>query len=148
MIGMTITIYNCKCGHDYVNKTPHLTQLAQYTGTVRDAVNVVNPVILIDANVISGNYCYIDTFDSYYYIDEKTIDSDNLTNIICTRDPFMTALSGIMSAPCICARSGIKYNGDFADNEYHFLQNNEVQIIALSSLDVPNTDTIVLAYVE
>lgn len=145
---MKITIYNCRCGHDYVNKTPYISQVAEYTGTVRDSVNVVNPVIAINANVINGNYCYIDTFDSYYYIDEKNVVRDNLTNIVCTRDPFMTELSGIMSAPCICERSGQKYNGDFPDNEYHFLQNNEVQIVALSALDVPNTDTIVLAYVE
>ena len=145
---MTITIYNCSCGHDYVNKTPYLSQLAQYTGTVRDSVNVVNPVISIAADVISGNYCYIDTFDSYYYIDEKTVDSENLTNIICTRDPFMTELSGIMSAPCICERSGQKYDGGFPDNEYHFYQKNDIQIIALPTLDVPNTDSIIIGFVE
>ena len=145
---MKITIYNCRCGHDYVNKTPYISQVAEYTGTVRDSVNVVNPVIAINANVINGNYCYIDTFDSYYYIDEKNVVRDNLTNIVCTRDPFMTELGGIMSAPCICERSGQKYDGGFPDNEYHFYQKNDVQIIALPTLDVPNTDSIIIGFVE
>lgn len=145
---MTITTYNCACGHDYVNKNPYLTQIAQYSGTVRESVDVVRPEILVNANIVSENYCYIDTFSSFYYIEEKTIVRDGITRLVLQRDPFMTELSGIMSAPCICERSGQKYNGDFPDNEYHFLQNNEVQIIALSALDVPNTDTIVLAYVE
>lgn len=145
---MTITTYNCACGHDYVNKNPYLTQIAQYSGTVRESVDIVRPEILVNANIISENYCYIDTFASFYYIEEKSIVRDGITRLVLQRDPFMTELSDIMSSPCICERSGQKYDGGFPDNEYHFYQKNDVQIIALPTLDVPNTDSIIIGFVE
>lgn len=102
---MTVTIYSCSCETIVLNKTSYLTSLASFSGTVRDEVDIVNPRILVAGNVIAGNYCYIDDFASYYYITEKTVVRDGLTDITLKRDPLMTAKTGIASSPCIARRS-------------------------------------------
>lgn len=145
---MNIIIYNYSGDIRQIDRTPNLTQLEQHSGTVRDSVEIVNPRILVHGNVKTGNYCYIDIFQSYYFITEKTIVRNNLTELTLKRDGAFTFLNQIKNCPCICARTGKerKYNSDFADNRYNTYQNKCIETYALNALS--NDDSIIFAFVE
>ena len=146
---MTVTIYNYTDDAVRLDKSGHITQLAQYTGNVRDSVDIVTPEILIDGNVLNGNYCYVDTFAAYYYIIEKTVVRNNLTQLTLKRDAAMTFLAGILQSNCVCLRNGKNgnYNSDFPDNKYKTLQNRYTETFAFSET-LGTDDAIVFAFVE
>lgn len=145
---MVVTIYNYSGDNRQIDRTPNLTQLETHSGTIRDYVEIVNPKILVNGNVKIGNYCYIDEFQSYYFITEKTIVRNNLTELTLKRDGAFTFLNQIKNCPCICARTGKeqKYNSDFADNRYNTYQNKYIETYVLAALS--NDDAIIFAFVE
>lgn len=69
---MNITLY---VNHSEKNKIDkNLTNDFSLSGSLRDATNIVNPVILIEINEISNyNYCYISDFKRYYFITDITV---------------------------------------------------------------------------
>lgn len=69
---MNITLY---VNHSEKNKIDkNLTNNFSLSGSLRDATNIVNPVILIEINEISNyNYCYISDFKRYYFITDITV---------------------------------------------------------------------------
>lgn len=146
---MIITVYNYTDDSPRLDKTAYLSQLGTYTGTVRDSVDIVNPEIIVDGNIIDGNYAKIDTFDGYYHIIEKTAIRNNLTRIIFKRDAAMTFLNGIKNSSCICARCGAPktYNSDFGDSRYKTIQKRYIETFAsFEALD--NGDALIFAFVE
>ena len=69
---MNITLY---VNHSEKNKIgKNLTNDFSLSGTLRDATNIINPVILIELNEIGNyNYCYIPNFNRYYFITDITV---------------------------------------------------------------------------
>lgn len=69
---MNITLYVNHSEKNKINK--NLTNDFSLSGSLRDATNIVNPVILIEINEISNyNYCYISDFKRYYFITDITV---------------------------------------------------------------------------
>lgn len=144
---MTITVYNYTDDPSRLDKTNFLQSVGTHTGTVRDAVNVVNPDILVQGNVISGNYCKIEgTLNGYYHITEKIVERNNLTILKTRRDAAMTFLSDVMSSPCICGRNTNVIQSDLPDPKYPTLQRKYIETFAMYPLS--NDDVIVFAFVE
>ena len=146
MIVLTVTIYNYSDDFFRLDKSNFLTTVSTHTGTIRDYVDIVNPSILVEGNVKNGNYCYIDSFSGYYWITEKTIVRNNLTELKLKRDASMTFLSGILNSDCICSRNTNKYNSDYNDNRYVTKQNKYIETFAVYPLS--NDDCIVFAFIE
>lgn len=64
---MNITLYINNSEKNKIGK--NLTNDFSLSGTLRDATNIINPVILIELNEIGNyNYCYIPDFNRYYFI--------------------------------------------------------------------------------
>ena len=64
---MNITLYINNSEKNKIGK--NLTNNFSLSVTLRDATNIINPVILIELNEIGNyNYCYIPDFNRYYFI--------------------------------------------------------------------------------
>lgn len=69
---MNITLYVNKSEKNKIGK--NLTNDLFISGTLRDATNIINPIILVELNEISNyNYCYIPNFNRYYFITDITV---------------------------------------------------------------------------
>lgn len=52
----------------------NLTNEFSLSGTLRDATDIINPIILVELNEIANyNYCYIPNFKRYYFITDITV---------------------------------------------------------------------------
>ena len=69
---MNLTLYVNNSEKNRIGK--NLTNDFSLSGTLRDATNIINPVILIELNEICNyNYCYIPDFNRYYFITDITV---------------------------------------------------------------------------
>ena len=69
---MNITLYVNNSEKNKIGK--NLSNDFSLSGTLRDATNIINPVILIELNEIDNyNYCYIPNFNRYYFITDITV---------------------------------------------------------------------------
>ena len=69
---MDIILYVNNSEKNKIGKT--LTNDFSLSGTLRDATNIINPVILIEISEIGDyNYCYINNFNRYYFITDITV---------------------------------------------------------------------------
>lgn len=69
---MNITLYINKSEKNKIGK--NLSNDFSLSGALRDATNIINPVILIELNEIGNyNYCYIPDFNRYYFITDITV---------------------------------------------------------------------------
>lgn len=69
---MNLTLYVNNSEKNKIGK--NLTNDFPFSGTLRDATNIINPVILIELNDIGNyNYCYIPDFNRYYFITDITV---------------------------------------------------------------------------
>lgn len=69
---MNITLYINKSEKNKIGK--NLSNDFPLSGALRDATNIINPVILIELNEIGNyNYCYIPEFNRYYFITDITV---------------------------------------------------------------------------
>lgn len=69
---MNIILYVNNSEKNKIGKT--LTNDFSLSGTLRDATNIINPVILIEISEIDNyNYCYINNFNRYYFITDITV---------------------------------------------------------------------------
>lgn len=78
---MNITLFSNSSGTNVLNKS--LTQLSGgIVGDIKDESNIVNPEIIVsntvNANYPNFNYFYIDKFDRYYYVTDKTTEHGRL----------------------------------------------------------------------
>lgn len=66
---MNIVLYENQSEKNKIGKT--LINELSLNGTLRDATNVINPVVLIEAQTLgTKNYCYIVDFSRFYFITE------------------------------------------------------------------------------
>lgn len=102
---MTVTVYSTPSEPNRITKS--LGTGTGYTGTVKDPgeVSVTDPVVLIAASLDPAvNYCYIDTFGRYYYVELRAV-RESLTELHCKVDPLMSYSSDILALPAIAART-------------------------------------------
>lgn len=114
MIDMTVTYYTYNGEHNRLNKTSFLTEISSASGVSVGPVDVISPIVLIEAAApAAANYAYIDTYDSYYWITEVSGDSDTQSVLSLRRDPLMTFYSDIKKCPCVCDRTAAAKKGTF-----------------------------------
>lgn len=75
---MNITLYSTPSEYNKLIKTLN-TPLAK-VGHLVDDSTIMNPVISLgyDANIITKNYCYIPSFNRYYFITEQTVSNKEI----------------------------------------------------------------------
>ena len=82
--------------------TKNLNSITSYSGTLRDACNVIEPVILIEGTDFSRfNYAYIPSFKRYYFITKVSNYRNGVWVLTLHVDVLMTYRTDILNLKAI-----------------------------------------------
>lgn len=75
---MNITLYRTNSEMNVLNK--NLEGSLSIEGHLQDSCNILSPIIRLQFNnlILQKNYCFIPSFNRYYYIQEIIIDNEEL----------------------------------------------------------------------
>lgn len=94
---MTIKLYKCLDRKNKLNKA--LQNEKVITGSLKNKVSVINPTIILkretNFNFSDYNYCYIEEFNRYYFIQNININNLSLFEIELKEDVLMSFKSDI-----------------------------------------------------
>lgn len=108
---MEIKFYNMTAPHEVVDKSDYLGTATTMTGDLRDACDIINPVIDIESSSMpSFNYLYIADFNRYYYITDIVCVSRDIWRISMHCDVLMSFASEILSHSAFIDRCETDYN--------------------------------------
>ena len=113
---MTVILYNVQDNRTAVVKT--LSGAVTYNGYLRDASDVINPVMTFefDNYPTNKNYARIEEFNRYYFITNIVHVRENLYEIHFHVDVLMTYWDTFKYSRCIVARSETLRVKDLVDN--------------------------------
>lgn len=116
------------------------------TGNLRAASSIIDPVILIEAELTSfqSNYIYIADFGRYYYITNIISKQTNLWEIHCHVDVLMSFKDEIRQQKAIVARQEAQYNLMLDDGVFMCYQNPKIQTKLFSNATPFETQEFVL----
>ena len=127
---MTLTLYRNDSEKNAVTKS--LTELQTMTGTLKNGTSIIDPTILVSDNTtIDGlNYCKIDEFNRYYFINDIKSVNNNLWEIYCHVDVLQSFAAEIRAQSGIVARQEYYYNMYLNDgNTFQVYQNPQIATI-------------------
>lgn len=107
-MAIDIVFYNTNSERNVISKT--ITEIATYSCTLKDVVNVVTPQIIITAQTISGNYAYIADFKRYYYITSIRTIRNGIWEITLECDVLMSYKTAILNTHVISGNAASNYN--------------------------------------
>ena len=90
-----------------------LTDIATFSGTLKDQTSIVDPVVLIQGSLTSfvgANYAYIASFGRYYYIHDIISVTNNLIEIHMHCDVLMSFADAILENTGIVSRQENNWN--------------------------------------
>ena len=86
---MKMTLYHTDDQANVINK--QLSQLREVNIVLREMVDEKSPVLLVhDSTIANANYCYLESFKRYYYIDQVHRFNSHLLQVRLTSDLLMT----------------------------------------------------------
>lgn len=92
-----LTLYKNYSEHNKLDKL--ISDAHTLEGVLRDGTSIINPVILIeDTSVIGYNYCYIPTFQRYYFISDIISTNTNMWELHCVVDVLMSYIDDIKNS--------------------------------------------------
>lgn len=106
------------------------TTWANLTGSMRDTLNVVNPVFLVQATdqYDKANAVYCEELDRYYFITGKEWVRTGLLAILCHVDVLVTYQGDIWNNSGIISRNSNLFNGYLPDNKQKLFAYDKIQI--------------------
>ena len=108
---MNVSFYYNQSDDRQINKT--LIEEKVFEGTVRDNVDVMNPVVrFFSSEILRYNYCYIPDFQRYYFITSVTAVSNDIYDVNFTTDVLMSFRGELLQYPVIVDKQSHKANGD------------------------------------
>lgn len=143
---MTVNLYNIVSNPDHLIQTLP-APIGTYTGSARDPVSVDSPEIVIEAQILTGNYVYIPEFSRYYYITDRNVVRNNLTVLSLISDPLMSFAAQIYTLPVYALRTSKRaaeggkagYNADLPDSFVQCEQCTRSRILYLGSMPIQPT---------
>ena len=125
---MSVTIKLYKTESDREKLSKNLTDEKSYDCILKDTTEVIKPVIRISTsdNLSSYNYCYIETFGRYYYIDSIETTPNGFWIIHCTVDVLQTYNDQIKDCKGTITRSETLFNAYLNDPEYKALSYRKI----------------------
>lgn len=118
--------------------------LETLTGSMRDSLNVVDPVFLVQTTTTQydrANAVQCEELGRYYFITGKEWIRTGLLAISCHVDVLMTYRTDILNNAGIISRNSNLFNGYLPDNRQKLFAYDKIQIKAFPT---NNTDTNVL----
>lgn len=130
---MAFTIVLQRCLNDPVTVPKALTTVMEMSGTLRNETSIIDPVILIEADVgdISQcNYLTIPIFHRFYFIRDIVSMRNDIVELHCHVDVLQTYRDQFMRVNCIIERQANYNNLYLNDGVFKFYQNPQVIIKA------------------
>lgn len=101
---MQITLYKNTSEKNKIGK--NLTNSSTLTGTMRDQTSITKPYIIIEhTDPTDFNYCYIDVFDRYYFVNEVTVIRNGLLGVSLVVDVLESFKTQILTQNVIVNKS-------------------------------------------
>lgn len=119
---INIKLYTISDDNRVVSKT--LGTATEFSNcTMKDKTEVVNPTVRIasSSNLSGYNYCHIDRYNRYYYIDKIETTPDGYWLLHCRCDVLMSHKTQLLALTGTLKRSETVYNGYLNDPEYKAL---------------------------
>ena len=124
---MTIQLYKIANISNKINKVIPSSPALTVNGTLKENCNMLEPVILIQSDTVPDyNYAYITEFNRYYFVAPAVNEGNLFWSLPMHVDVLYTWRAGIMSAPCIVAKSSSSYNLYLNDVNYKCYQNPHI----------------------
>ena len=111
---MEIQFYNNLSGVNIINKNLQLIG-NPIKFTLKQDTNIINPILILNG-YIGGNYCYIEDFNRYYYVDDYNLLSNGNYELYLTVDVLASYKNDLLNG-------GIKAETD--DKKVIYLNNDE-----------------------
>lgn len=127
---MTLTLYKNNSEQNAVTKS--LTQVQTMTGTLRNGTSIIDPVVLVSdiANISGVNYCKINEFNRYYFINNIKSVNNNLWELSCHVDVLQSFATEIRAQSGIVERQENYFNLYLNDgNTFQVYQNPQIATI-------------------
>ena len=125
---MKIVLQYNKSEKNKLTKT--VTQLAEVTGTLKNATSVIDPVFIVRnmtlANIKQCNYATITSFGRSYFVTGITSVREGLWEISCHVDVLSTYADQIRALPAVIKRQEYKYNLYLDDGVFKTYQNPNI----------------------
>lgn len=100
---MNIKFYSTSSENNRIGKTLYNETIV--TGTFRDGVNLQNPIIQLETNVLNFNYCFIPDLNRYYFIDKIELTRKNLFTVYLKLDVLETYKNQIKGLTVVLSSS-------------------------------------------
>lgn len=112
---MNLKFYNYTCENTVVDKSDFLNEVTSTTGTMRNELNILEPIIRIDIrflnlNLNQINYAYIEELDRYYFINRYNYYNNSLVDLYLKIDVLHTYNSSIYNLKGFIGRNSVIYN--------------------------------------
>ena len=143
---------------NYVDKTSGLSNALTVNCELNESSNLINPTLIIDttniANIMSYyNYCYIASYNRYYFITNTTWIVNNIYKIETKVDVLMSYKTTIKNQTAFVSRQENNYDSTIKDTIQSFTEKTKFEYINASitnntfywRLDYLNTWGVVLA---
>lgn len=117
----TATLYINSSDTRYLEK--NLTKISDVSIILKDDTSIANPTIILSGSAFDSrcNYIYIDTFDRYYTITDKTYSKQKYI-LTLSRDSKSSFINELKNCKCIAYRSTNKLNSYLNDSKYPVLE--------------------------
>lgn len=131
---MNITLYVQTKDRDIIEK--NLTSAQSYIGQARGEISIESPVITIISSVslINFNYCFIQEFNRYYFIDSKKLVRNNVWEFTLSEDYLYTWRNMIYTWTVELERAQYDWNLYFKDGEMMCVEGHNLNV-----LEFPNS---------
>lgn len=118
---MQIILYNNSAEKNRVDKTTYLSNALTLNGNLRsnDSGNILSPTIYLEMNndsVPTYNYCYIPSFNRYYFITSIAPARNDYWEVNMKEDVLMSFKSEIKNQTALVARNENEYNEYLEDS--------------------------------
>lgn len=114
---MLIKLYDCTDSHNTINKS--LMGEIERDIKLKDKVNVITPIITLKSKtIINKNYCYIPSFNRYYFIQDVIILNNDIQEIYLKCDVLESFKNDILNSEGVISMSDTdNYLSDGATSE-------------------------------
>lgn len=109
---------------------------------VYEPTDIINPVLTVDKDLVDltkTNYCYIEEFGRYYFINDISGEAGNIAKFVCHVDVLETYNDEIRNCPMIAERSSSHYNLYLVDQHRIFKSYPLNTYHEIGTLSVPDT---------
>ncbi len=138
---MNITLYNTP--DDKRNLLKTLSNDVTLSCAVYEASNILNPKMLLEYNslVLQKNYCYIPSFNRYYFIENVTVDAGERMIVQCSVDVLQTYKQYILGLNVTVTRNEYAPTSNLVDPLATFTPKRNVEVYPFSTTPFNIRDT-------